>query len=129
MRFVSVLGFAVLFGALLSAQSKQVRPIPPLVTEPVPNVRSKTITGRITDNLCARADHKAMGMGDTDAECTRECVRAHGALLVLFDGKTVYDINDQDVADKFAGQKVTIVASLSGKGTTIERIRSIKAVK
>ena len=72
----------------------------------------QTFTGRITDSMCARANHSAMKMGDTDAECTLACVRAHGALYVLWDGKRSYELSDQDMPEQYAGKKVRITGTL-----------------
>ena len=54
--------------------------------------------------MCANADHSQMRMGPTDAECTIACVSAHGAMYVLYDGKDVYTLSDQQTPEKFAGK-------------------------
>lgn len=118
MRLVNVAGFAVLLGALVSAQTKQ-----------APAKGSRTFTGRITDSVCARAEHKSMGMGDTDAECAKACVQSHGAQYVLFDGTNVYVLGDQVAGEQFAGQKVAVKGVLNAKTGTIEKMSSVKAVK
>jgi len=88
----------------------------------------QTFTGTITDDVCARADHSGMRMGPTDAECTIACVRAHGAMYVLFDGKQVYMLSDQQTPEKFAGQKVTVRGTLDAKTKGIQ-VDSIVAAK
>src|SRR5258708_2877040 len=80
----------------------------------------QTFTGVITDSMCERGDHSRMRMGSTDAECTVACVQAHGALYVLFDGKEVYALSDQNTPEKFAGQKVTVTGTLDAKTKTIQ---------
>ena len=70
--------------------------------------KPQTFTGTITDSMCAKADHSQMQMGPTDAECVKACVAAHGASYVLYDGKKTYDLSDQQMPEKFAGQKVTV---------------------
>jgi hypothetical protein len=67
-------------------------------------------------------------MGPTDAECTLACVRDHGASLVLFDGKNVYALSDQQAPEKFAGQKVTVAGTLDAK-TKLIHVDSIAAAK
>ena len=79
----------------------------------------KSFTGKITDSMCATADHSHMGMGPTDKDCTIACVMAHGALYVLYDGKKVYELTDQAMPEKFAGQKVTVSGALDAKTNTI----------
>jgi len=79
-----------------------------------------TFTGVITDSMCARADHSGMRMGSTDAECTIACIDAHGAQYVLYDGKEIYTLSDQQTPQKFAAQKVTVRGTLDAKTKTIQ---------
>jgi len=88
----------------------------------------RKFTGIVTDSMCATGDHSRMRMGPTDAECTIACVEAHGALYVLYDGKEVYTLSDQQAPEKFAGKKVTVTGSLDTKTKTIH-VDSITAVK
>lgn len=86
----------------------------------------RKFTGTITDSMCAQANHSSMRMGPTDAECTVACVLAHGALYVLYDGKEVYTLSDQQTPEKFAGKKVTVSGTLDAKTKTI-KVDSISA--
>jgi Protein of unknown function (DUF5818) len=88
----------------------------------------QTFTGAITDSMCADANHSQMRMGPTDAECTIACVMVHGALYVLYDGKQVYTLSDQQTPEKFAGQKVTVRGTLDAKTKTIH-VDSITTAK
>lgn len=90
--------------------------------------QKRTFTGTITDNMCASADHSHMKMGPTDAECAVECVLAHGALYVLYDGKDVYTLSDQKTPEKLAGKRVTVTGTLNAKTSTIQ-VESITAAK
>jgi hypothetical protein len=81
---------------------------------------SRTFTGAITDSMCATADHSRMGMGPTDGECTIACVDAHAARYVLFDGKDVYALSDQQTPERFAGKKVTVTGKVKTDTKTIE---------
>ena len=58
----------------------------------------------------------------------RACIDSHGAQYVLYDGKEVYTLNDQQTPEKFAAQKVTIVGTLDAKTKTIQ-VDSITAAK
>jgi hypothetical protein len=89
---------------------------------------SQKFTGRITDDMCARANHSKMQMGSNDAECTIACVLAHGAQYALFDGKQTYVLSDQQTPEKFAGKKVTVTGTLDAKTRTI-KVESIIAAK
>lgn len=84
----------------------------------------KTFEGRISDDMCAKADHSGMRMGSNDAECTNACVGAHGAAYVLFDGKSAYKLSGSQPFEKFAGQKARVVGTLDAKTRTI-RVESI----
>jgi hypothetical protein len=88
----------------------------------------QTFTGTITDNMCARADHSQMQMGPTDADCTRECIRAHAAMYVLYDGKDAYTLSDQETPSKFAAQRVRVTGTLDAKTKTI-KVDSITGAK
>jgi hypothetical protein len=89
---------------------------------------TQTFTGIITDSECSTGNHAKMRMGPTDAECTRACVSAHGASFVLYTGKEVFALTDQQTPDKFAGQKVRVTGTLDGKTKTI-RVESISAAQ
>ena len=78
-----------------------------------------TYTGIITDNMCTKGDHSSMRMGPTDAECTIACIAAHGATYVLYAGRNVYTLSDQQTPEKFAGQRVRIVGTLDARTKTI----------
>lgn len=88
----------------------------------------RTFTGVITDDMCGKGDHSQMRMGPTDAECTIACVSAHGALYVLYDGKNIYTLSDQQAPEKFAGKRVKVVGSLEEKTKTI-KVDSINVAK
>jgi len=87
---------------------------------------TQTFTGVITDSECATGDHSRMRMGSNDAECVRACVSAHGASFVLYSGKEVYALSDQQTPDKFAGQKVRVTGTLDAKTKTIQ-VKTITA--
>ena len=88
----------------------------------------QTLTGIMTDSMCANAHHSQMRMGPTNAECTITCISAHGATYVLYDGKDVYTLSDQRRPEQFAAQKVRVIGTLDAKTKTIE-VDSISAVK
>jgi hypothetical protein len=80
----------------------------------------QTFVGIITDDMCAKDGHATMRMGPTDAECTKACIAAHGAVYVLADGKNVYDLSDQKTPEKFAGKKVRVTGTLDAKTKAIQ---------
>jgi hypothetical protein len=99
-----------------------------MLTALVAAPRKQKLTGTVTDSMCAQANHSQMQMGPTDAECTVACVLAHGALYVLWDGKNVYTLSDQQAPEKFAGKKVTVTGALDAK-TRLIHIDSMTAAK
>ena len=88
----------------------------------------RTFTGTITDSMCADADHAAMRMGPTDAECTVACIDEHGATYVLYDGRNSYALSDQRTPAKFAALKVTVTGTLDVKTKTIQ-VESMMAAR
>jgi hypothetical protein len=103
-NFLNVFCGALLAGAALAAPATQ------------------TFTGVITDSECGSAGHAVMRMGPTDAECTYACIQAHGASYVLLAGKTVYNLTNQKLPEKFAGAKVKVTGTLDAKTNTIKVI-------
>jgi len=87
----------------------------------------QTFTGVITDDMCAKADHKSMNMGP-DAKCVAECIKGMGGKYVLYDGKAAYILSDQKAPAKFAAQKVAVTGPLDANTKTI-KVDSIKAAK
>jgi hypothetical protein len=47
---------------------------------------------------------------------------------VLYDGKDIYTLSDQQAPEKFAGQRVTVVGTLDAKTRTIQ-VDSIAAAR
>ncbi len=80
----------------------------------------QTFAGVITDSECDAGRHSHMQMGNTDAECTKACIDAHGARYVLWDGSRAYELTDQRTPRQFAGQKVTVLGTLESNGSKIQ---------
>ena len=99
-----------------------------IVAALIPAQGEQRFTGTVTDNMCPAADHSRMRMGATDAECAIACSNSHGALYVLYDGKSAYTLSDQKTPQKFAGKKVTVTGKLDAKAMTIE-VSSIAEAK
>jgi hypothetical protein len=91
-------------------------------------VDKQTFTGVITDDMCGKADHKAMSMGPPDAKCVTECIKDMDGKYVLYDGTATYILSDQKTPVKFAARKVTVTGTLDAKTNTI-KVDSIKAAK
>ena len=88
---------------------------------------TQTFTGTITDSMCV-ADHAMMHV-TPDAKCVRECVKAGGSVkYVLYDGKNVYKLSDQQTPEQFAGQRVRVTGTLDTK-TKVIRVDTIAVAK
>lgn len=101
--------------------------------------KDKTFTGEVFDSQCAKNSSHAMmlkkeGMGDKDPNdpmvkgmCTKNCVKM-GGKYVLYDAtkKTVYELDDQQKPEQFAGQKVKVTGTLDSATKTIH-VTSIEA--
>ena len=78
-----------------------------------------TFSGVITESMCGK-EHKAMNMGP-DPECIRACVKSSKDVkYVLYDGKSMYKLNDQMTPEKYAGQRVVITGVLFEKTGVIK---------
>lgn len=100
------------------------------VAAPASPPKQQTLTGVISDDMCADAGHASMRMGPTDAECTIACVDAHGATFVLVIGHDVYTLSDQQLPQKFAGQRVRVTGTVETvKTAKIFHVKSIVAAK
>ena len=86
-----------------------------------------TFTGTITDDMCAKADHKDMKMG-SDEKCVTECIKGMGGKYVLFDGKDTYVLSDQKTPVKFTAKKVTVTGTLDAKSKVI-KVEKIEAAQ
>jgi hypothetical protein len=86
---------------------------------------TRTFTGVISDSMCV-ADHKHMNAGP-DPECVKACVKG-GDKYVLFEGKKVYRLSDQETPAKFAAKRVKVTGTLYEK-TGIIKVDSIELIK
>jgi hypothetical protein len=87
--------------------------------------QTRTFTGIITDSMCV-ADHKHMNAGP-DPECVKACVK-NGDKYVLFEGKKMYRLSDQETPAKFSAKKVKITGTLYEK-TGIIKVEKIEEVR
>jgi hypothetical protein len=86
--------------------------------------KQQTFVGSISDSMCGL---KHMMPGQSDKDCTLECVKA-GSKFVLADTakNKVYQLGDQQKPRAFAGEKVKVTGTL--QGDTIQ-VSSIVAAK
>ena len=87
---------------------------------------SRSFTGTITDSMCV-ANHAMMRVSP-DANCVVECTKGGKFKYVLYDGKNMYKLSDQETPARFAAKKVRVTGTLFEK-TGILRVEKIEAVE
>lgn len=80
---------------------------------------AKTFSGEISDSMCG-VKHMMPGSAKN---CTLECIKEKSK-FVLVDPATgkVYNLSDQEKPREFAGQKVKVTGTLTGKTITVKSI-------
>jgi hypothetical protein len=87
--------------------------------------QSRSFTGEIMDSQCAgMRSHSRMMQGlelKSAKECTQKCVKELGGKYTLFDASanTAYQLDNQDKAAPFAGQKVNVKGTFDSASKTI----------
>ena len=94
--------------------------------------QSRSFAGEIMDSQCASMHtHSRMmqGVGAKNAkECTQKCVQQLGGKYTLFDpsSNTAYQLDNQEKAAAFAGEKVTVKGTYDSGSKTIH-VESIES--
>jgi hypothetical protein len=94
--------------------------------------QSRSFVGEIMDSQCAAMhSHSRMmqGMNAKDAkECTEKCIHQMKGKYALFDASsnTPYQLDNQEKAAAFAGQKVNVKGTYDAASKTIH-VESIEA--
>lgn len=96
-----------------------------------------TFEGEIADSQCAMGVHSLnrshkemieMGhAGSTAEDCTRYCVHSRGGKYVLMTKHDAFKLDNQEMAEKYAGQKVKLTGTLDSK-TNIIQVKSVEPV-
>ncbi|MGC1619161.1 MAG: hypothetical protein WA765_11800 [Candidatus Acidiferrum sp.] len=89
-----------------------------------------TFAGEIADSQCAMGVHSLnrshkemieMGhAGSTAEDCTLYCVHNRGGRYVLLTKHDVFKLDNQEMAEKYAGQKVKLTGTLDSKTNIIQ---------
>jgi len=81
--------------------------------------KDQTFSGTVSDMMCGA---KHMMAGQSDAACTRACVK-EGSDYALVVGDKVYTLKgDKAQLDKFAGQKVKVTGTQNGNTITASSV-------
>jgi hypothetical protein len=96
-----------------------------------------TFAGEIADSQCSMGVHSLnrshkemieMGhAGSTAEDCTRYCVQSRGGRYVLLTKHDVFKLDNQEMAEKYAGQKVKLTGTLDSK-TNIIQVKTMEPV-
>jgi len=94
--------------------------------------------GEIGDSQCALNVHslsrshaemlKKRSIGTTAADCARYCVKNLGGVFVLQVKDRVYKLDNQELAEKYAGEKVEVTGVLDPQ-TNIIAVHSMDPIK
>jgi hypothetical protein len=97
-----------------------------------------TFDGEIADSQCAMGVHSLnrshkemieMGhAGSTAEDCTRYCVHSRGGRYVLLTKHDVFKLDNQELAERYAGQKVRLTGALDPESHVIQ-IKTIEPLK
>ncbi len=91
----------------------------------------QVFTGEVMDSVCAKnGSHDEMmdemkSMGHDKATCSQKCIQL-GAKYVLYDAakKTVYNLDDPDKVESFAGRKVRVSGTLEKNKIKIANVQA-----
>ncbi|HEY6971229.1 MAG TPA: DUF5818 domain-containing protein [Candidatus Angelobacter sp.] len=92
-----------------------------------------TVQGEIVDSQCAfnvhSMDHSHESMikkgvyGRDSRSCTLHCAKEMGGVFVLVGKKDLYRLDDQTLAEQFAGKKVKVTGTVDSKGDTLHVLK------
>jgi hypothetical protein len=85
--------------------------------------KTHTWSGVITNDMCGAKDASA-----AKAECTKTCVKEHGAKYALYNpaDKKVYVLDPQSTAEGHEGHNVTVKGTLDGDTIHVESLAMAK---
>jgi hypothetical protein len=97
---------------------------------PTSGAGETTYEGEIADSQCAMGVHSLnrshkemieMGhAGSTAEDCTRYCVHSRGGRYVFLTKHEVFKLDNQEMAEKYAGHKVKLTGTLDSKANIIQ---------
>jgi hypothetical protein len=89
---------------------------------------TKTFSGWLSDEACARARATAGTYTATNPDCAKRCV-GQGKKIVFVDpeARAIFDISNQDAARDNIGDRVELIASVDSR-TSVLHITSLKLI-
>jgi hypothetical protein len=86
-------------------------------------VKGRTFVGSVSDKMCGA---KHMMPGQSDKDCTLECVKGGSQFVLVGPKDKIYDLSDQEKPREFAGQKVKVTGVLNGNTINVVSIEAAK---
>lgn len=81
---------------------------------------AETFTGVVSDAMCAKNPTKASS--PDHAACAKKCIEGGSPAVLIVDGK-VYQLSNPDKLKDYAGQKITVDASVDNGTMTIKSVK------
>lgn len=81
---------------------------------------AETLTGVVSDAMCAKNPMKASS--PEHAACARKCIEGGSPAVLIVNGK-VYQVSNPDTLKKYAGEKITVDASVDNGTLTIRSVK------
>lgn len=79
----------------------------------------QSFSGALSDSMCGA---KHMMPGKTDAECTRECIKANSKYALVVDKKVYTLSGPQEEFSRLAGKRVRVTGEQSGDTINVKSI-------
>ena len=80
---------------------------------------AKSFVGNIGDSMCGA---KHMMAGESDKDCTLECVKGGSKYILVDPSGKIYQLSDQKTPEQFAGAKVKVTGTLKGDTISVTSI-------
>ena len=83
----------------------------------------QTLTGILSDSMCGK---KHMMPDKSDAECTRECIKANSSYALVVGDKVYKLVGDSKPFDPLAGKRITVTGDVKGDTLTVASVAEAK---
>jgi hypothetical protein len=81
---------------------------------------AESFTGVVSDAMCAKNPAKASS--PDHAACAKKCIEGGSPAVLIIEGK-VYPVANPDTLKSYAGQKVTVDATLDNGTLTVKSVK------
>jgi hypothetical protein len=81
---------------------------------------AESFTGWVSDAMCAKNPAKVSSA--SHAACAKKCIEGGSPAVLVVDGK-VYPVSNPDALKSYAGEKVTVDATLDNGTLTVKSVK------